>query len=440
VRILPKEIDIDPSDPFKNDTLEKEEYAVQLTNLIEQVEEPLVLAINAPWGEGKTTFVKMWQILLKQKDFKTIFFDAFASDYIHDPFLAVVSEIYTLLEVLFKEEKDKSKLENFKKRASKAGASLLSVGLNVGTKLTTGGLVDYSDMKEVVQTLFNKEETAKALASKISSYKAEREAVEDFKKMLAEMAEEAKKKTGKPLIFIIDELDRCKPTYALDMIEKIKHFFSVEGIVYVLVLNKEQLEEAIRGIYGQGINASTYLQKFISVECRLPKREERESEYSRFCQKLVEEYEISEGFPFDRLAKAFQLSLRDIQRWFSLLRLFEASSTSRGYKNFYLTAFLSAVKIKKPDIFQRLRLKTITHKKLEEYISSISSRLNEEESKRFFNAISSNLKLCLVGYPPGLAKDPLNVGQFHMEPGEVLPYLCEKLEFFSLPAPKNKPE
>ena len=107
MRTLPKEIDIDPSDPFKNDTLGKKEYAVQLKNLMEQVEEPLVLAINAPWGEGKTTFVKMWQILLEQKGFKTVFFDAFANDYIHDPFLAVVSEIYSLFELLLTEKKDK---------------------------------------------------------------------------------------------------------------------------------------------------------------------------------------------------------------------------------------------------------------------------------------------------------------------------------------------
>jgi len=439
VRILPKEIDIDPKDPFKNDILGKKEYAVQLMNLMNQVEEPLVLAINAPWGEGKTTFVKMWQMLLEQNDFKTIFFDAFAHDYIHDPFLAVVGEIYSLFELILTEKKDKRKLEDFKNRASQAGLSLLSVGLNVGTKFTTGGLADISDLKDVLEALLNREESVKALVDKISSYKAEREAVEDFKKILAEMAEEAKEKTGKPLIFIIDELDRCKPTYALDMIEKIKHFFLVEGIVYVLVLNKEQLEEAIRGIYGQGINASPYLQKFISVECRLPKREERGSECSRFCQKLVEEYKISHDYPFDSLAKAFQLSLRDMQRWFSLLQLFKASSTGRCYKHFYLTAFLSAVKIKEPDIFKRLRSKKITYKELEKYFSSISSRRNEE-SKQFLDAISSDFKLCLEGYPPDSEEDPLHVGQFHMHPDEVIPLLCERLEFFSIPAPTNKPE
>ena len=56
--------------------------------------------------------------------------------------------------------------------------------------------------------------------------------------------------TSKKLVFLIDELDRCRPTYAVETIEKIKHLFSVPGIIWVLVMNKEQIESSIQKVYG----------------------------------------------------------------------------------------------------------------------------------------------------------------------------------------------
>ncbi|MFC1614599.1 P-loop NTPase fold protein [Gemmatimonadota bacterium] len=420
MRILPKEIEIDPNDPFKNDVLGKKEYAVQLMNLVGQVEEPLVLAINAPWGEGKTTFVKMWQALLEQEGFKTIFFDAFANDYFYDPFLAVVGEIYALFEKLFTNKKDKAKLEDFKNRASQAAASLLSVGLNVGTKYVTHGLSDFSDVKKVYKSIFNKEKSTKALANKISSFKSEQETVVDFRKVLAEIAEEAKCQTGKPLIFIIDELDRCKPTYALDMIEKIKHLFSVKGIVFVLVLNKEQLEKVIQGVYGLESDASTYLQKFISVECTLPKKEERGAQYPRFCKKLMAEFKIVSSFPsfaFDVLAEALSLSLRDMQRWFSLINLMQASNIDYAPPPNFLP-FLSALKVKNPIIFEKLKVGDYNDPDLDKYLQDLLSRISDQETKAFITDISTN------------------IGHYTKE----ITRTCKSLEFFSIPAPKVKPE
>lgn len=76
----------------------------------------------------------------------------------------------------------------------------------------------------------------------------------------------------RPVVFIIDELDRCRPNYAVSVLEQMKHLFSVPGIVFVLSIDKEELGNAIRGAYGsENINANEYLRRFIDLEYSIPK-------------------------------------------------------------------------------------------------------------------------------------------------------------------------
>ncbi len=75
-----------------------------------------------------------------------------------------------------------------------------------------------------------------------------------------------------PIVIFVDELDRCRPSFAVQLLERAKHFFEVPNVVFVLLLNKPQLEAAIKGVYGSGIDAVTYLTKFITLTVTLPKR------------------------------------------------------------------------------------------------------------------------------------------------------------------------
>ena len=85
-----------------------------------------------------------------------------------------------------------------------------------------------------------------------------------FKNSLANFIE--KSTEDKPVVFIIDELDRCRPNYAVEVLEQIKHLFSVPKIVFVLSIDKEQLGHAVRGVYGsEKLNADEYLRRFIDI-------------------------------------------------------------------------------------------------------------------------------------------------------------------------------
>lgn len=80
-------------DPFANDLLDRRTIANNLTALLENTTTPYVMSVSAPWGQGKTTFIKMWKKLLENKGFGTVYFDAWSSDYADDPLLAFINAI-----------------------------------------------------------------------------------------------------------------------------------------------------------------------------------------------------------------------------------------------------------------------------------------------------------------------------------------------------------
>jgi len=87
-----------------------------------------------------------------------------------------------------------------------------------------------------------------------------------FKNTLAQLAESL----DKPLVFIIDELDRCRPDFAIRLIERIKHFFDIKNIVFVLVMDKAQFSKVVCHNYGYDDNSSEeYLEKFIDFSIKL---------------------------------------------------------------------------------------------------------------------------------------------------------------------------
>lgn len=67
----------------------------------------------------------------------------------------------------------------------------------------------------------------------------------------------------------IDELDRCRPDFSVQMLEVIKHTFNVPGVQFVLITNKQQLKAAINNSYGSQVDAQRYLDKFLKFSFQL---------------------------------------------------------------------------------------------------------------------------------------------------------------------------
>ena len=93
IRIQPREIDIPDDKPFKNDLLDRKEKAEILTSLVRNIDGPCTMAVDAAWGAGKTTFLKMWAQHLKNEGFPVVEFNAWETDASGDPFVALTTEI-----------------------------------------------------------------------------------------------------------------------------------------------------------------------------------------------------------------------------------------------------------------------------------------------------------------------------------------------------------
>lgn len=134
------------------------------------------------------------------------------------------------------------------------------------------------------------------------------------------------------MVFFIDELDRCRPNFSVKLIERLKHFFDVPNLVFILLLNKEQLEKAIEGTYGVGIDASAYLAKFIHLNLRLPKNVDTSSEHQNanwiYLNQLAEHYKFKRGQELVHFVNTLSvfasitgMSLRELERGMTLLAL-----------------------------------------------------------------------------------------------------------------------
>jgi hypothetical protein len=269
IRFKPRPIEIPTEKPFEHDLLEREQSANVLTQFVSRLEEPFVLAVDSPWGSGKTTFLKMWLQSLQNKHFPCLYFNAWQNDFSDSPFVSLIGEMGEAIKELPLDGEQQKKARRAFEKAKKSGAAIAKAALPAAIKLATAGILDLSALKaEDLATLA--EEVTK---QKIEEYQSDKKTIGHFREELAGLVAVLRKKSGgspKPIVFVVDELDRCRPPYAVELLEKVKHLFSVNGLIFVLAIDRQQLGESVKCLYGQGLGADNYLRRFIDLEYRLP--------------------------------------------------------------------------------------------------------------------------------------------------------------------------
>lgn len=276
IRIQPLDIEIPETDPFKNDLLGRKEPVEVLTHLIGSIEGPCVLAVDAAWGAGKTTFLKMWSQHLRNSRFSAIEFNAWETDFIGDPFITLSGELEDGLRQYIGQSLA-GKIEAMKKAATEVVRRAIPAAIKIAAP---------EPLKEIGQVL------ASFAEERMSSYRKEQESVKEFREKLQDLAKTlAESKKGKPLVIVIDELDRCRPSYAIELLEVAKHLFTVEHIIFVLAVNRSELEHSICALYGSGFDAQGYLRRFFDVDFRLP-----EAPRKPFIETLLETINIRDYF------------------------------------------------------------------------------------------------------------------------------------------------
>ena len=379
-------LEIEPGKPFENCKLERKKYSDVLTDVVSNYSDGFVLAINNRWGEGKTTFVKMWQQALKDDNFQTVYFNAWENDFEDNPLTALMGELKTLTN-----KETEPKFQKALKNASVLSKHLAPV---IAQAIVDKYIVDTKNIRDIVVS--TTEGLANIFENDVNNYQKKKLGITEFKKSLAKFIADSNE--GKPIVFIIDELDRCRPNYAVSILEQIKHFFSVPNIVFVLSIDKEQLGNAIRGVYGSDrINADEYLRRFIDVEYSIPRPPNE-----LFYKYLIEKLNFDDFFKSTERAKYNELVddkerflntcsllfnnsnivLRQQERILILSRLSLRTYNFNNYVYPSVYLILIYVKILKPEFYHKIVSKRISFQELQNELLLIFKDSVTERNRR----------------------------------------------------------
>ncbi|OLY76434.1 hypothetical protein AU074_18245 [Pseudomonas sp. ATCC PTA-122608] len=373
MRLKNKNLEIPHDNIFLNDKLQRINSVKNLTLLLRNVSSPLVFSVNAPWGAGKTTYLKMLHASLIAENSKSIYFSAWETDFAVDPLLAFLGEMNSSLSRFL--VGDSKKLKAWRK-VKAAGVHIMRRSIPVGVKLATAGLIDADKLVE--------DEVGKVTESLskdvIDAYSKNKEAISEFKKNVSEVLRAADGGVEKLYIFV-DELDRCRPTYAIELLERVKHLLDIEGLVFVLALDKVQLAHSVKAVYGADFDALGYLRRFIDIEFSLPSTG---TEF--FINHLFDHFELDEYFGgrtagetvYDRESLLNSLkvvcsgmSLRSIEQLFSKIKLISLTVANNQYFFPEFMVFLLSVKDNYPKIYSEFSRQEADGKELLSLIDKV---------------------------------------------------------------------
>lgn len=251
-------------DPFSDDLLNISDIANTIAQILSNTQGPFVFNINSPYGTGKTFFINRLRVLLERKfNANTVLYNAWESDFYQRPLISIITELNTL----FNDPKEKV---NFTK-VTDIAKKLFSYVDNVGIGIPNGPSVSIN---------FKHLEENNNTYNIIENYGKLKNAKNEFIQCLKDFTINL----PNPLIIFIDDLDRCRPDYTIELLETIKHFFNVHNIIFVLALDKEQINSTIKTKFGF-TNSQEYLRKFIDQDFYLPKPNSLQ-----YINKLAEEY------------------------------------------------------------------------------------------------------------------------------------------------------
>ena len=319
------------------------------------------MVIDGGWGTGKTEFCQKLIRLMEQQhpDYQPVYIDAFRSDHSGEPLLALLAEIIKACTPEDTGEQPSEQRKNITRKVAKAAGFVMKTV----AKAAVGHVLKQNtdNLAEGLQQIINDGQDAGSLAETVTDaaatiashtidvtvealLKEQIEAEKNLETLKACLKELA---ADKPIILFIDELDRCRPDYAVDMLEVIKHVFDVENVKVVLVTNTKQLCAAINHRYGADVDAQKYLDKFLKYNFALPDKVVDRYEEGRalvsvhYFERLIKDSHIGgvlfSGYEvmdcINEMIKRNNLSLRETERLVRFLEVYHSLSHGFGARN-----------------------------------------------------------------------------------------------------------
>ena len=244
---------IEPITFEKRDDFNRKHFADLLINLIKTNDEIFPLAINGSWGTGKTEFCMKTVYLINQEYGETLtatYFDAFSEDSYNQPLVSILAKLHQT----FASEYDKRELKRHAINLALTATEVIAENINPAVGI-------FAKCTAKIANRISTQLREKAFERKLNIENS----LNELKDFLTKLTQDKK------LVLFIDELDRCRPDYALHLLEVIKHVFDIRNLKIIFIINSKQLIEIVKHNYGNNEEASKkYLDKFFHFQLNLP--------------------------------------------------------------------------------------------------------------------------------------------------------------------------
>lgn len=332
---------------LQQDPIERNQQLQTFLGLLNSINKNSFLTIDGSWGSGKTIFVKQIHylntcdtsrvqslnagVLQKfQADYITYFYNAWENDYHEDP---LQSLLFNLINDFW---------EKREKTADKT-AKVTKGFLNSVVKATSLRLIDPEEIR--------KAPSISDLVKSITTVSERKDAIDDI-------IDNRLNREGKKILFIIDELDRCKPTFAVKLLEVLKHYCTNGRLVFLLSTNNQQLSHTIKKVYGENFDGAGYLNKFYDLIFDLPPADTEK--YIKYLGKNSASLHWKDITPAE-VVDYLDLSMREINRYYSSLELIKKylasinhfSSTSDDLVKYFFVPLAYGLRIHDPTSYNK---------------------------------------------------------------------------------------
>ena len=407
------------------DKLERAKYAQFLTGFLAgqgfdgtkpegEQKKNYVLNLNSEWGSGKTYFLKRWYHDLKQH-YPVVYVDAWKQDYSDDPLMTVISSMIKQLREQAGKSADDPKFKVPRKAIGLLKAAMPSAAGALAKRylgIDPVAIMEASDEGDVGEKITDEEgneidmgaAASKAVQYLLDEHDAKSDAIVSLKKSVEQwiQAVVGLEKKQYPAFIFIDELDRCRPSYAVEMLETIKHIFDIPGVVFVVGTDTEQLQHAVKAIYGDGFDARTYLGRFFNSRNTLQK-----PSFSSFLNthcdmhKLTDEYFVSHNIQIwpKTIDTPTNLESNDkIARFQTIIAIYECFDLSPRQAIQTTHRLIAIISSMREDIVLNIPFLVILLCLKEKYVTFYNELLheklfNERSSERSADSLFKQLKL-----------------------------------------------
>lgn len=427
---------------WEDDVLDRRGFADFLTNALteqtravsERQQRGLTVALDAAWGTGKTFFVKHWADDLKARGHPVVYFDAWENDLGEEAAIALMAAIKETIDewvgrMPVKQEmqaRANDMVRQGVKQLRRAvvpvskvmGAAVLKKVTGIGVKEVLDAFDDDASSEEKEEKLSEEKIEAgldKIFESALAEQKKRSEAITGFKSTISNALEMIEQDANAilPAFVFVDELDRCRPPYAIRLLEEIKHIFGIRNVCFMLSTNLSQIKESVRAIYGPSFDGYGYLKRFFDASYCLPLKHSDE----KFVQVLLDEsssFSSNEGpllvgfntelagedgdWPgesINAIFSLFKLDLRSQRQVFSIADAAAASLKAEEKIHLVWLFFLAVAVYKFPEEYLLLKFNKQSE---DEFISMFSEKSNYQQISHFNSLINIELIRIIYAY------------------------------------------